>query len=211
MNRSNVRLGMILTAFAAIACVGLSFVYAATKDRIAANSTRQLDESLRELFPSADAFSPETISSADPAVSFRSAYVAKDGAAVLGVAITASGKSYNGQTVVLVGVGADARIVGARVLENHDTPGLGANAASQSYFVDRARRLTFAGQFAGKPVSDEFAVKRDVQAISASTITSRAVARIVKAAAVSAGTRLAAERRSGDVAIGSEGKKESSL
>jgi Na+-translocating ferredoxin:NAD+ oxidoreductase subunit G len=193
MNRSNVRLGMILTAFAVFACVGLSFVYASTRERIAANSTRQLDESLKELFASADEFAPERLESADPAVGFLAAYVARRGGAVLGVAITASGRSYNGQTVVLVGVGADRKIVGARVLENHDTPGLGANAASPTYFVDRAKRLTFSGQFAGKPVSDEFAVKRDVQAISASTITSRAVARIVKAAAESAGSLLGAE------------------
>jgi Na+-translocating ferredoxin:NAD+ oxidoreductase subunit G len=190
MNRSNVRLGMILTAFAGFACVGLSFVYAATRDRIAINSSRQLDESLKALFASAEAFSPERLASADPAVSFNSAYVARGDGAVLGVAITASGRSYNGQTVVLVGIGTDRRIVGARVLENHDTPGLGANAASSTYFVDRAKRLTFAGQFAGKAVTDEFAVKKDVQAISASTITSRAVARIVKAAAASAGAWL---------------------
>jgi Na+-translocating ferredoxin:NAD+ oxidoreductase subunit G len=192
MNRSNVRLGMILTAFAGFACVGLAFVYAATRDRIAINSTRQLDESLKALFASAQAFSPASLASADPAVSFLSAYVAKGDGAVLGVAITASGRSYNGQTVVLVGIGTDRRIVGARVLENHDTPGLGANAASSTYFVDRAKRLTFSGQFAGKPVSDDFAVKKDVQAISASTITSRAVARIVKAAADSAGAWLEA-------------------
>jgi Na+-translocating ferredoxin:NAD+ oxidoreductase subunit G len=196
MNRSNVRLGMILTAFAGFACVGLSFVYAATRDRIAVNSSRQLDESLRELFASAELFAPESLASPDPAVSFLSAFVAKRGGAVLGVAITASGRSYAGQTVVLVGIGTDRRIVGSRVLENHDTPGLGANAASPSYFVDRAKRLTFTGQFAGKPISDEFAVKKDVQAISASTITSRAVARIVKAAADSAGTWLDAEESS---------------
>jgi Na+-translocating ferredoxin:NAD+ oxidoreductase subunit G len=197
MNKGYVRLGLILTTFAGFACVGLSFVYAATKDRIAQNSTRRLDESLRELFGNADSFSPTSLESADPAVAFASAFVAKRGGAVLGIAITASGKSYNGGTAVLVGVGADGRIVGARILENHDTPGLGANAASPTYYVDRARRLTFTGQFAGKAISDEFAVKKDVQAVSASTITSRAVARIVKAAADSAGARLGSEAQGG--------------
>jgi Na+-translocating ferredoxin:NAD+ oxidoreductase subunit G len=197
MNKGNIRLGLILTAFAGFACAGLSFVYAATKDRIAANSTRQLDESLREMFGTAESFSKESLESADPAVSFLSAHVAKRGGRVLGVAITAGGKSYNGLTVVLVGVGVDGKIVGSRVLENHDTPGLGANAASSTYYVDRARGLTFMGQFAGKPISDEFAVKKDVQAVSASTITSRAVARIVKAAADSAGARLEAEAKKG--------------
>jgi len=67
-------------------------------------------------------------------------------------------------------------------MEHSDTPGLGANAASPSYYVDRAKGITFYGQFAGKSVTDPFAVKGDVAAITASTITSRAVTSAVKAA-----------------------------
>jgi electron transport complex protein RnfG len=81
-----------------------------------------------------------------------------------------------------VGVSAEGVITGIKILEHADTPGLGANAASPSYFVNRAEGITFYGQFAGKAVADPFEVKDDVIAITASTITSRAVTAAVKAA-----------------------------
>jgi Na+-translocating ferredoxin:NAD+ oxidoreductase subunit G len=48
--------------------------------------------------------------------------------------------------------------------------------------VDRAKGIHFYDQFAGKAVSDPFVPKGDVIAITAATITSRAVAASVKAA-----------------------------
>ena len=77
---------------------------------------------------------------------------------------------------VLVGVGTDRRIAGVRVLEIKDTPGLGVNADSPTYFVDKAKKTTFPGQFAGQGRSPtRFVVKKDVVAITASTITSKAL------------------------------------
>ena len=61
-----------------------------------------------------------------------------------------------------------------------DTPGLGANATNPAYFVDKAAKTTFPGQFTGKAVEDSYEVKNDVVAISASTITSKALTLIVK-------------------------------
>jgi electron transport complex protein RnfG len=52
--------------------------------------------------------------------------------------------------------------------------------------VDQAAGTTFYGQFAGKAVTDPFEVRGDVQAITASTITSTAVAAAVKAAGTGA-------------------------
>jgi electron transport complex protein RnfG len=80
--------------------------------------------------------------------------------------------------------------VGVRVLANTDTPGLGANSASPTYFVDKVKKVTFPGQFAGKPLSDSFEVKKDIEAITAATITSKALAKIVKAAGDAAGAWL---------------------
>jgi electron transport complex protein RnfG len=71
-------------------------------------------------------------------------------------------------------------------MEHSETPGLGANAEAPSYYVDREKKITFYGQFAGKSVSDPFQAKGDVHAITASTVTSNAVALAVKAAGVGA-------------------------
>lgn len=190
MMKQFAKLGLILVAFASVACVGLTFVYAATKDQIEVNKSKQLVDSQKELFSGAEEFEATEVSSPDAAVSFSSAYVAKRAGAPLGIIIAAKGPSYGGPSTLLVGVGLDRRIVGVRVLENVDTPGLGANAASPTYFVDKVKKLTFPGQFAGKPLSDSFEVKKDVHAITAATITSRSLAKIVKAAGDAAGSWL---------------------
>jgi len=188
------KLGLILAAFSAVACVGLAFVNGATEAQIAANASKQLNESLTGLFPAASGFEDvsATVSSPDPAVKFDAAYLAKGGSGSLGLAVKASGNSYGGVAIVLVGVGKDRRLVGARVLDNKDTPGLGANAAVPTYFVDKSSKTTFPGQFAGKSLGDAFEVKKDVVAITASTITSKAITKIIKAAGDAGSAWLAA-------------------
>jgi electron transport complex protein RnfG len=186
--KNMLKLGLVLACFAASACVGLALVYNATKEIIDQRSQADLETALKDLFPKADDFSDITgeITSPQSTVSFGSQYAIKQGDALLGTAIRASGPSYGGLITVLVGVAADGKIAGVKILEHQDTPGLGANAASASYFVDKATKLTFYGQFAGKPVTDPFEPKEDVVVITASTITSRAVASVVKASGTAA-------------------------
>ncbi|MDR1929577.1 MAG: FMN-binding protein [Treponema sp.] len=189
------KLGVVLACFAAAACVGLALVYNVTKEIIAVRSQADLEAALKDLFPNADAFTDITgeISSPQATVVFGSQYAIKQGNTLLGTAIQASGPSYGGPITVLVGVGADGRIAGAKILEHQDTPGLGANAASPSYFVDKAAKLTFYGQFAGKPVTDPFEAAGDITAVTASTITSRAVSLVVKTSGNAAAGWMAAQ------------------
>ncbi|MDR2398559.1 MAG: FMN-binding protein [Spirochaetaceae bacterium] len=180
-----VKLGLTLALYATAACVGLALVYSATSETIAQRQQADLQSALRELFPQGDEFTDMTgtLKSPDPGVSFETQYAIRGGATLLGVAIQASTPSYGGNITVLVGVGVGGAISRVKILSHQDTPGLGANAASPTYYVDKAAKLTFSGQFGGKAVSDPFVVKEDVAAITASTITSRAVATAVKAVA----------------------------
>jgi electron transport complex protein RnfG len=189
------KLGLILACFASGACVVLALVYTATADVIARRAKADLEATLKELFPDADGFTEITgsIQSGANAVGFNGEYAARRGDEILGAAIRASGPSFNGLITVLVGVGADGRISGVKILEHSDTPGLGANAADPGYFVNRAEGITFYGQFAGKPADDPFEVHNDIISITAATITSRAVADIVKAAGSAAIAWLAAQ------------------
>lgn len=193
--KNMLKLGLILVLYATAACVGLAFVYTGTSEVIAQRQKADLEAALSDLFPGADSFEDATgsLPSADPAVSFKNEYVAKTAGAVSGVAVRASAASYGGALTVLVGIGADGKISGVKVLENKDTPGLGANASNPAYFVDRTAKTTFVGQFAGKDAGSPFEVKADVQAITASTITSKAVASAVRAAARSAGAWLSSQ------------------
>jgi electron transport complex protein RnfG len=180
-----VRLGLVLALFAAAACVALAFVYTGTKKIIEARQQADLEAALQELFPDADGFNAITdIKSPDASVTIESAYEARKNGEPVGAALRLSRASYGGPIIIMTGVSVDGTITGVRIMEHSDTPGLGANAASPSYFVDRDRGLTFYGQFAGKSVADPFEVKGDVIAITASTVTSRAVASAVQAAGI---------------------------
>ncbi|MDR2499594.1 MAG: FMN-binding protein [Treponema sp.] len=175
------KLGMVLACFATAACVGLAFVYAATKERIEANNSENLKGALAELFPDMEGSKDisGSITSGDPAVAFETIYQITGGRGILGLALQASKGSYGGPIRVLTGVQTSGTISGIKIMEHADTPGLGANAGSPNYFVKP--HVTFYGQFAGKAVQDPFQVKGDVDAITAATITSDAVTSIVKA------------------------------
>ncbi|MGB4586696.1 MAG: FMN-binding protein [Rectinemataceae bacterium] len=179
------KLGFILALFAVAACASLAVVYAITKPQIEAQDQIALTASLKELFPEGETFEDISASvvSENPEVKFQSAMLAKSAAAPLGVAIKASGASYGGQATLLVGVQLNRSIAGVRVLELNDTAGLGANAKNEGYYVNKAEKITFPGQFSGKFITDPFEVKNDVVAITASTITSKALTRIVKSSA----------------------------
>ncbi|MDR1249924.1 MAG: FMN-binding protein [Treponema sp.] len=191
-----IKLGATLMLYATVACVGLAFVYAATKTVIEQRSQADLEAALKVVFPNADSFGDlgGAIQSPDASVSFGAQYEALQGGNVIGAAITAIGSSYGGPATVLVGVGADGQISGIKIMELSDTPGLGANAASPGYFVNRAGGVTFYGQFAGKSAADPFEVSRDVIPITAATISSRAISVIVKNAGIAGKTWLDSQR-----------------
>jgi Na+-translocating ferredoxin:NAD+ oxidoreductase subunit G len=186
--KGNAKLGLILAIFAAVGCACLAGVYAITKNAIAEQSQKALTASLKEVFPEAESFDDITssLTSTTEGVAFEQAFLAKTSLAPLGVAIRASGSSYGGTATLLIGVGLNRSIAGVRILDLNDTPGLGMNAKNSSYYVNKEQKLTFPGQFTGKFLTDAFEVKKDVAAITASTITSRSLTTIVKAAATSA-------------------------
>lgn len=186
--KGNVRLGVILAIFAAVGCAALAVVYSVTEPAIAMQSEKALNESLKDIFPEAASFDDisSSFSSGVGGVTFEQAFLVKSDLAPLGVAVKAAGSSYGGVARLLVGVSLTRSISGVRVLELNDTAGLGMNAKNEAYYVKKAEKVTFPGQFAGKFITDPFEVKKDVIAITASTITSKSLTNIIKAAASSA-------------------------
>lgn len=183
--KGNMKLGLVLAIFAAVGCASLAVVYSITESAIAAQSQRALSDSLKEIFPDSASFEDisVTVGLGTDGVKFEQAFLVKSALAPLGVAIKATGSSYGGPAKLLVGVNLNRSIAGVRVLELNDTAGLGANAKNASYYVKKAEKITFPGQFAGKFLTDPFEVKKDVAAITASTITSRSLTKIIKNAA----------------------------
>ena len=97
-----------------------------------------------------------------------------------GIAVKAQdANGFGGKLTVLVGFDNEGTIQGYRVLEHSETPGLGAKA---SFWFQEGQKGNIIGRH---PAKDNLTVSKDggdVDAITASTITSRAFLRAVNAA-----------------------------
>lgn len=89
----------------------------------------------------------------------------------IGTAVKSSTmKGFSGEIIIMVGIGADGKLINTAVLEHKETPGLGDKMS--------IKKSKFPEQFMGKdPSAFSLTVKQDggdVQAITAATISSRA-------------------------------------
>jgi electron transport complex protein RnfG len=108
---------------------------------------------------------------------------------LVGVAVEARGMGYQDTVRFLYGYSfTDEAVVGFRVLESRETPGLGDRVETDIRFLDNFNRLDVALTRDGSDVANPIAlVRRGVQAqpwqidgITGATITSGAVARILR-------------------------------
>ena len=184
--KDSIKMVAALVVFATVACVALAFVYDGTKPVIEANTKKKTAAAQKELFPDADSFDDITGKIAgSSSVVFGEEFAAKKGGSVIGVVINASAEGFNGPVTALIGVSRDGKITGVNILVNTETPGLGLNASNPVYFVNKAEKTTFYGQFTGKSTTSKLSVDKDggeIIAITAATITSRAVTKLVAAA-----------------------------
>ena len=93
----------------------------------------------------------------------------------VGYVFTSGAKGYGGTVAVMVGIDADGAITGIEILSHAETPGLGANAVKPE-FKDR-----FIGKSGELTVDKNSNDGQNVQAITAATITSKAVISAVNA------------------------------
>ncbi len=160
----------VLTAIAVIAGVALAAVNSMTREPIAAIKKQTLDNGIKEVLQSADLQVQATDSLAGDVVVYRTT----SGNAVQ----VTDPKGFGGALTVLVGFAEDGSIKGYHILQSSETPGLGAKAAT--WFREGK------GSILGRnPGTENLTVKKDggdVDAITASTITSRAFLRCINAA-----------------------------
>ncbi|ULQ60780.1 FMN-binding protein [Brucepastera parasyntrophica] len=179
--KNMVKLALILTVFASVACVALALVYNATAPIIEGAKTREEFAVFQEFFPNATGFEDvkNNIESGSSSISFDTAYVAKEQDSVIGMVISATGRTY-ATTTVLLAVDMNRKIKTLKI-NTSDTPGIGSKAA-ESPFKDH---------FPGKSVDDEFKPGTDIQAISGATISSRTISSLIKTASYQAADYLA--------------------
>ena len=170
---------LVLTGVTAISVALLAYVNELTKEPIAQANAKTLSEAVKQVVPGFDndpiaEKKLQNVNGIDYAV-----YPATQGGKFIGAAVEASAMGFGGDLKVLVGFDAEGKILNYSLLSHAETPGLGSKAAD--WFKQGAK-----GDITGmNPGEGALTVSKDggkVDAITASTITSRAFLNAVNAA-----------------------------
>ena len=158
------KLAVTLMVFCILSAGSLAYVFMFTGPKIEANAKAAFERSLQEVLPGA-----ETFQSAGPA---GKVFQGAAGGKSVGTAVLVAPRGYSGSIKMLVGVDADLKVTGIKVLDQRETPGLGTNILKPK----------FLSQFIGKNPTDKLEPKKDVAAITGATISTRGVCEGVRSA-----------------------------
>lgn len=154
-----------LTIIAVVAAAALAFVSNVTEEPIAQAQKAKKEAAVKAVLPTFDQLEEIEIEG----VPCTKAMDAEG--SMVGMAVEAkSTKGFGGDLVAMVGFDKDGNISGYQILQTSETPGLGAKAGE--WFQKEGK-----GNVIGKNPANGLTVKKDggdVDAISGSTITSRA-------------------------------------
>lgn len=181
----------VLGGFTLASTLILALAHGLTQEPIATRTLEDLRHSLSQVIPEAihnNNPAADTLELPQPGGALR-VYRARQGGRVTAVAFETHGRGYSGDIRVLLGVAANGRLLGVRVLRHTETPGLGDKIeAERSDWITR-----FTGLSLGDPPEGQWAVKKDggqFDQFAGATITPRAVV-----ASVRDGLRLFATQR----------------
>jgi electron transport complex protein RnfG len=160
-------MSVTLFLFSAVMAAALGYVYSITKEPIDLAKAQKVNNAIAEVVPAFDNKpNEEAIVIEEGKLEM---YPAKKGDELVGVAVkTYTNKAFSGEFSIMVGFLPDGTIYNTAVLDQKETPGLGAKMVEPS-FKDQFKKM--------HPEKNKISVKKDggeVDAITASTITSRA-------------------------------------
>lgn len=203
MTKNAVRFVRVLGLIAAVMAFGVAGVYQVTSGRIAQKKRVAFEAALNAVFPDATSFEPLYSADASGAAwSGEGVGKAVGPAGVLGYLARGEKQGYASKIEVLVACDTAYTVKAIRILSSAETPGLGERA--KEVRTDRTlwRAIGesvglvekkpengplepwFQAQFAGKTLDKLVVVKQptaeNIQAITAATITSRAVTEAVR-------------------------------
>jgi len=170
---------LVLTGVTAISVALLAYVNELTKEPIAQANAKTLSDAVSAVVPGFDN---------DPIAEKKmqevngvqySVYPATKGGEYIGAAVEAVAMGFGGELKVLVGFDAEGKIIDYSLLSHVETPGLGSKAAD---WFKKGNKGDITGMNPGEAA---LTVSKDggkVDAITASTITSRAFLNAVNAA-----------------------------
>ena len=149
----------------------LGSVYALTKEPIRLAELKKKNEAIQVVVPGFDNEPSQEVKKVAVDGDTLYFYTARKGDEILGTAVeTFTNKGFSGEFKLMVGFATDGSIIDIAVIKHAETPGLGDKMEKD--------KSDFSVQFTGQhPDNFNLAVKKDrgdVDAITASTITSRA-------------------------------------
>jgi electron transport complex protein RnfG len=175
--KETLKLTLTLTLICLVAGGLLAAADALTRDRIAMVNQQRRQAALNAVLPQHDNQPLDdavTVTHADRDWTFYTA--TKDGVFAGAAVETGSPNGYGGTIRLMFGIGADGKSIGIAILEQKETPGLGANIETPDFkqrLADRDIKQT------------HWNVKKDggdIDHITAATISSRAVTDAVRGA-----------------------------
>lgn len=129
-----VKPAVVLLLISAVAAACLGVVSEVTKEPIALQNEKTLNESMKAVMPEASSF--EQLTDAELTGTITAVYQADNG----GYVLTTEPGGFGGTVKTMVGIDADGVITGLRVTGHSETPGLGAKSTEPEFYE----------QFAGK-------------------------------------------------------------
>jgi len=166
-------MSMVVTLFVVtlVAAGLLGSVFALTKEPIRLAELKKKNDAIQTVVPGFDNEPSEEVERVFADGDSIFLYTARQGDVILGTAVeTFTNSGFSGEFKLMVGFAPDGSIIDIAVIKHAETPGLGDK-------MEKGKG-DFSVQFMGKhPDSFKLAVKKDrgdVDAITASTITSRA-------------------------------------
>lgn len=192
MNKKIVHDALVLFAFTLVLGLLLGVVQGITKEPIEKADYEKTQTAYKQVFEDADSFEAYADFNADEAAALMTengyvdeiedAQVAKDASGnTIGYVVTVTAKDASQSTITFsVGIRNDGTVNGYSITSIAETPGLGMKAQEEDFY----------SQFEGKNVDSFVVVKsaptadNEIESISGSTITSKAMANGVNACIV---------------------------
>lgn len=149
---------LVLTMICLVVTGILVLTYQFTLPYIAEAKVIAADRSRSEVFTAADQFE---LYATDFSNGVSEVYLASANGEVVGLVITSASRGFDGPVTVMSGYDLDGSLVGVKITDHSETPGLGTKVAAADYLA----------QYQGKNHADY----AEVDAISGATVTSTAL------------------------------------
>jgi electron transport complex protein RnfG len=169
-----IKLGLTLLLVTAVAGAALSLVNNITKPRIEEQKRLVTERALIAALPNADKTAIDPFYKADT-LRYYIGYKDTSRQELAGYAFVAKGAGYSSTIETMVGVDSTGTVIGIKIMQQVETPGLGTKIEEIKYGDTSS---WFQRQFIGKKAG-EIAVDKDkgeIVSVTGATISSRAVA-----------------------------------